>query len=138
MAGKNPFKASLIAPCGMDCAICMAFLREKNHCDGCNSPDRANYRKTIRDCKIFNCSGKKGKFCFTCAEFPCKRLRNLDTRYRTKYGMSPVENLAAIRERGIREFVRSERERWTCSACGGTVNVHKGRCEGCGKGRVIP
>ncbi len=40
MAVKNPFKTTLIAPYGMNCAICMAFLREKNHCNGCYAPDR--------------------------------------------------------------------------------------------------
>jgi ribosomal protein L37AE/L43A len=27
------------------------------------------------------------------------------------------------------------RERWTCPECGGTINVHRWRCEGCGRGR---
>jgi uncharacterized radical SAM superfamily Fe-S cluster-containing enzyme len=26
---------SLIAPCGMNCSICSAYLREKNKCPGC-------------------------------------------------------------------------------------------------------
>jgi hypothetical protein len=48
MAGKNPFRSALIAPLGMDCAICMAHLREKNHCSGCYAPDR----KCSRECTI--------------------------------------------------------------------------------------
>jgi hypothetical protein len=47
--------------------------------------------------------------------------------------MSMLENLATIRQQGIRAFVKSERERWTCTACGGTVNVHHYRCSVCGK-----
>jgi len=27
--GENLFRTTLIAPCGMDCAICIAYLREK-------------------------------------------------------------------------------------------------------------
>ena len=129
MAAKNPFKSTLIAPCGMDCAICMAFLREKNRCSGCNSPDR----KCNKNCTISACENVRGKYHHACADYPCKRLKQLDKRYRTRYGMSMLGNLAAIEEHGIREFVRTERERWTCKVCGGTINVHKGICSDCGK-----
>ena len=129
MTAKNPFTATLIAPCGMDCAICMAFLREKNHCGGCYAPDRL----CNINCTISACGKVQGRCHPDCAEFPCRRLKQLDTRYRTKYHMSMLENLAAIREHGIRAFVKSERERWTCKACGGTVDVHHFRCSACGK-----
>ncbi len=132
MAVKNPFRTTLIAPCGMNCAICMAYLREKNHCNGCRAPDR----KCHINCAISACEKMRGKFCSPgCAEYPCKQLRHLDERYRKRYGMSMVENLAAIRESGIRAFVRTERERWTCPACGGTIDVHHAKCSVCGKER---
>ena len=51
-------------------------------------------------------------------------LHHLDERYRKKYGMSMIRNLAAIAELGIRAFGRTEREHWTCTACGATINVH--------------
>ena len=129
MAVKNPFRTTLIAPCGMNCAICMAYLREKNHCRGCRSPDR----KCHINCTISACEKVRGKFCSpNCDEYPCKRLSQLDKRYRNKYGMSMIENLAAIKEHGIRAFVKTERERWTCPACDGTINVHRGKCAACG------
>jgi hypothetical protein len=28
-------KLHLVAPCGMNCGICRAYLREKNKCPGC-------------------------------------------------------------------------------------------------------
>ncbi|MCK9580191.1 MAG: DUF3795 domain-containing protein [Methanoregula sp.] len=131
MAAKNPFKTILIAPCGMDCAICMAFLREKNRCGGCHAPDR----KCSKNCTIFACEQVQGRYHHTCDKYPCSRLKQLDKRYRTKYGMSMIDNLEAIRKDGIREFVRTERERWTCTACGGTIDVHHGKCSDCGRVR---
>jgi hypothetical protein len=131
MVTKNPFRTSLIAPCGMDCAICMAHLWERNRCPGCNSPDRRHHI----NCFLFSCGERKGRYCFDCANYPCRRLSQLDKRYRTKYRMSMLQNLAAIQKHGIRAFVRSERERWTCTACGGTVDVHHGRCSVCGNTR---
>jgi len=124
-------KTTLIAPCGMNCAICLAFLREKNRCDGCWSTER----KCRKNCTIFACTMVRGRYHHDCTEFPCKRLRQLDQRYRKKYGMSMIENLEAIRKHGIRKFVKTEKERWTCSDCGGIICVHRGFCFTCGKKR---
>ncbi|MEN6379434.1 MAG: hypothetical protein ABFD15_07640 [Methanofastidiosum sp.] len=78
---------------------------------------------------------KKTKFCFRCEKYPCTRLKNLDKRYRTKYGMSMIENLENIKKLGIREFVKNERIRWACPECGGTINVHRWKCFDCGAER---
>jgi hypothetical protein len=129
MVAKNPFGTTLIAPCGMDCAICSAFLREKKPCIGCNSPDR-NFN---RNCFLSACEKRMGRYCHDCEDYPCRRLRQLDKRYRTKYGMSMIENLETIKMNGIREFIKTERMRWTCNGCGGTIDVHLGRCSSCGK-----
>ncbi len=107
MTAKNPFRTTLIAPCGMDCAICSAYLREKNRCNGCNAPDR----RCNRNCTIASCDQVRNRYRHTCPDFPCRRLKQLDKRYRTKYGMSMLENLAAIRDHGIRTFVEAERDR---------------------------
>ena len=131
MVVKNSFKTTLIAPCGMNCSICMAYLREKNHCSGCYAPNRL----CSINCSISACEDVRDRYHHTCADFPCKRLKQLDDRYRKKYGMSMLENLSAIRKNGIRAFVKSERERWTCTACGGTIDVHHARCSACGKER---
>jgi len=128
-------KYSLIAPCGMNCGICMAYLREKNRCLGCRVVETSKPVTRVR-CKIKNCNifQKDGaKFCFECRDFPCDRLKHLDKRYRTKYDMSMIENLGNIRKYGIRKFVKNENVRWTCSQCGGTICVHKKYCIDCGK-----
>jgi hypothetical protein len=129
MAVKNPFKTTLIAPCGMDCAICMAYLRERNRCGGCNAPDR----KCNKNCTISACEHVHGRYHHDCGKFPCDRLKRLDKRYRMKYHMSMLDNLAAIKKNGIRAFVKLERERWTCKTCAGTIDVHHYRCSSCGK-----
>lgn len=125
---------SLIAPCGMNCGICLAFLREKNKCPGCRGID-LNPPVTRSRCKIKNCPtfrNPRSKFCFACETFPCDRLKHLDKRYRTKYHMSMIENLEHINKLGIKKFVAGEKSRWACFECGGTVCVHKGYCFYCG------
>jgi len=47
--------------------------------------------------------------------------------------MSMIENLEAIKRDGIRAFVKSERERWSCKACGGTIDIHHFRCSVCSR-----
>jgi hypothetical protein len=111
-------KISSIAPCGMNCNLCMAYLREKNTCPGCrdleiNTIKQNDSRKRciIRNCEFF----KKGnhKYCSPkCEKYPCRRLKQLDKRYSTKYGMSMIENLEMIDERGIRVFIANEKKRW--------------------------
>jgi hypothetical protein len=108
---KNRITQNLIAPCGMNCGVCRAFLREKNPCHGCNHAER-NMPKTRMNCKMRICTERTGRFCCHCAQFPCERLRHMDKRYRTKYGMSEIENLEFIRKNGIRKFVVLERKRW--------------------------
>jgi hypothetical protein len=125
---------SRIAPCGMNCGICVAYLRDKNKCPGCRGID-INKPVTRSQCKIKNCSTfqkEKSPFCIECERFPCDRLKHLDKRYRTKYQMSMIENLGHIKELGLTKFIANERIRWACSACGGTVCVHKGYCYNCG------
>lgn len=127
------FDPELIAPCGMNCAICMAYLREKNRCPGCREID-INKPDTRSKCKIKNCEYiaiKKNKFCIGCDKLPCQRMKNLDKRYRTKYDMSMLENLEYIKQNGIEKFVKKERERWRCPKCGGVICVHRKICYDC-------
>ncbi len=123
----------LIAPCGMNCSLCYAFLREKNKCTGCRGEDTGK-GKSILQCRMRTCTLRRGKFCSSkCECFPCERLRGLDKRYRTKYGMSMLDNLAKIESSGVRSFLRSENTKWACPGCGGTLCVHKPACQVCGR-----
>ena len=128
-------RSSLIAPCGMNCGICMAYLREKKNCLGCRGSDD-NKSFSCRNCRIKNCDELRKHdmtFCYECEKLPCVRLRGLDKRYRTKYNMSMIENLANIKTFGIRKFIKNENVRWTCLKCGGIICVHRGFCFTCGE-----
>jgi len=126
--------AELIAPCGMNCGLCMCYLRKKITCGGCRSGDEGK-SKSVLACTIRKCEAVRASvsvFCSDCAKLPCPRLKRLDVRYRKKYRMSMLENLRAIREDGIEPFVESERKRWTCPECGGVQCVHTTECIYCG------
>ncbi len=128
----------LIAPCGMNCEICIGYIREKNKCPGCNAMNEEN-ATYCRKCTLKNCPILKDrnlKFCSdACEKYPCTRLKNLDKRYRTKYGMSMLENLVIIKNVGVEKFVESEQNRWKCPKCGELLCVHRIDCLKCGEKR---
>ncbi len=127
--------SSLIAPCGMNCGLCLAYQRTKNHCSGCNSID-LNKPKSCIKCAMKNCENHATSdsiFCFDCPKFPCARVKHIDKRYRTKYGMSMIENLNFIKSNGIEEFVKSEDAKWKCPDCGNIICVHRKNCFFCGR-----
>jgi hypothetical protein len=125
----------MIAPCGMNCGLCIGHIREKNKCPGCRERDA--YKSSYgRECYIRSCQILKNndwKYCSDkCEKYPCSRLKNLDKRYRTKYGMSMIENLENIEKLGIKKFVESEQSRWKCRDCGELLCVHRVFCLKCG------
>ncbi len=133
MSNSVKFKKDLIAPCGMNCGTCLAYLREKNRCPGCRkfSEDKA---VSVQRCIITKCiclEKTKSKFCYECENFPCKRMKQLDKRYRTKYRTSFIENLLMIKGNGIAHFLDFESKRRTCQNCGSTLCVHRNFCLTC-------
>ncbi len=133
----NSTNPILIAPCGINCRLCRAYVRDKKACPGCRGDD-ASKSKSCVTCQIKNCEKLvigEIEYCFDCDEFPCARLTHLDNRYRTKYGTSPIDNLIGIEKIGIRNFVKNENKKWTlsCSAarCYVCINrnaFHVGMC----------
>jgi hypothetical protein len=132
---NNPvkFERSLIAPCGMNCGTCIAYLRVKNKCPGCRTFS-ADKSVSVQRCIVIKCIDLEktdSKFCYECEKFPCKRIKQLDKRYRTKYRTSFIENLRFIKENGIADFLEYESNRRTCPNCGSILSVHRAFCLDC-------
>jgi hypothetical protein len=131
-------KEILIAPCGMNCSLCIAYqFREKDlnkqgfhrtYCPGC-IPRAKNCTHMGDQCELLG----KGimRFCYEYEAFPCKRLKSLDKRYRTKYHMSIIENLKFIQENGMDMFLKKEEIKWRCPDCDGVICCHNGLCMNC-------
>jgi hypothetical protein len=126
-------RADLIAPCGINCRLCRAYGRERNPCAGCRA------RRAFTASDAFHCSvhcevlaTSAVDYCFQCEEYPCRALLHLDKRYRTRYQTSPIDNLESIQAHGIRHFIRSENQKWTCPQCGAMLCMHMPDCPSCG------
>ncbi|MFH1031934.1 MAG: DUF3795 domain-containing protein [Chloroflexota bacterium] len=134
------FSPDLIAPCGMNCGICGAYLAYRKdiplkpgnnvHCKGCRPRNKqcAFIKGRCTNPKLAN---NQITFCFECADFPCYSLRRLDERYRKNYQMSMIENLKNIERNGLTVFLREQREKYRCPNCGGVISVHNRKCYDC-------
>ncbi len=131
MASDIP--AVLLAPCGITCAVCYVFLRKKKACLGCRGQDISK-PEHCQKCKIKDCALGQGiDFCSDCQSYPCAIIRRLDRRYRQKYQVSLIENALRLKTAGPEQYLREERERWTCFNCGGVISLHDRICSECGK-----
>ena len=134
---NNKFTAELIAPCGMNCALCKGFIaythgipRQRGkvtYCAGCHPRAKNCYIK--RNCKKL--SKHEIQSCIECDTMLCANLDHLDRRYRERYGMSLVENLKMLKAKGMAEFLKSQEETYRCPSCGDLVCVHDGKCYSC-------
>ena len=126
-------KAELIAPCGMNCGVCISHLAmkhdlnkqgfKKRYCSGC-LPRGKNCTFMKNSCDLLG----KGlvRFCYECGDYPCGRLKDLDERYRIKYHMSMIENLSHVEQLGMESFLEKEEEKWCCPQCGDMICCHNG------------
>ena len=113
-------RKELIAPCGMNCAICSGFLALENdvktngvkmpYCKGCRARDKkCAYLKKNCDLLLNN----RIEFCYECHKFPCKNLRHLDKRYRNLFHTSFIDNLNFIKEHGLEKILEQQKKKHT-------------------------
>ncbi len=131
------FKPELIAPCGMNCGVCKAYLafsrnvpKERGkvtHCAGCLPRVKNCFIK--RGCRKL--STHQFRFCYECADMPCKNLERVERRYRERYATSLVANLKLLKKVGMKEFLEAQENRFKCPDCGDVVSVHCGQCFTC-------
>lgn len=134
----NPVSEELIAPCGMNCAICSRYLAYRNNlrrsqCIGCR-PANKNCTYLFSKCpETNNAAAKARNFCYECKHYPCKHLNRVDARYRKNYMVSIRENLEYIKQFGIRQFVEEQYGKYHCPRCGGLISIHNRKCFTCDK-----
>ena len=131
-------KKELVAPCGMNCNVCAAYLAVTHdvkskglrmmYCIGCRPRNKpcAFLKKRCDRLRNGNVN-----YCYECPTFPCDGLSAIDKRYRTQFRMSEIENLRLIRDEGIEAFLKAEERKWKCPKCGGVMSCHNGLCFSC-------
>lgn len=128
---KRRMDESMIAPCGMNCGVCPSHLRRTRQCDGCWGKDTYKPACCIK-CVIKDCEERtRFDMCYMCENFPCVGMQRIDKRLKEKFGVCLIDNQKYIQQHGIKAFVDSEKDKWTCSECGGII-IPPGCCSECG------
>lgn len=131
-------KSELIAPCGMNCAVCSGYLALRHnvkrkgirmpYCKGCR-PRGKKCAFLKKRCELL--LNNIIEFCYECKDFPCERLRHIDKRYQTFFRMSLIENLESIKRNGMPRFLEVQDVKWRCPKCGEAICCHNGLCFNC-------
>ena len=136
MKKLNQISKELIAPCGMNCAICSKYLAyvnniKRSQCIGCR-PRNEGCTYLFEKCTGIN-NGLNGNtvFCFECSQYPCKQINRMDARYRKEYKISMKDNLDTIMRMGIDKFIEGQYKKHSCSKCGGLISIHNRKCFKC-------
>lgn len=134
---------ALIAPCGMNCAVCSAYMARQYDIKskGVKMPYCAGCRPSDRQCAFLKgrCSiirNGEVEYCYECADFPCRILQAIDLRYRTNFRTSFIQNLKDIKARGVKRFLGKQAEKWKCPECGAEICCHNGVCYNCGLNKL--
>ncbi len=135
---KPTVDPTLVAPCGMNCALCAGYLSYKNslrtkgvrmiNCVGCRP---RNKKCAFLKGKCSRLSKGLVTFCHECPNFPCERLRTIDDRYKSRYRMSMIANLNFIKNNGLERFVGEQEKTWKCRNCDELISCHNGLCFKC-------
>ncbi|MBR4131438.1 MAG: DUF3795 domain-containing protein, partial [Oscillospiraceae bacterium] len=80
------FTAEMMAPCGLDCSLCLFAHNKEKPCPGCNAESDAKPEFCTKWCRIIPCEKRvmNGyRYCDECPDFPCGDLEKLEERYMT-------------------------------------------------------
>jgi hypothetical protein len=118
IGGTMPTRISkeLIAPCGMNCAICKAYLRQRNPCNGCRFGDSlfrpGQFDKPGAALCFGDCSQKAGARFRTCAFHHRPHGIGVGATHIDKSKGNPVDSFVSdLRRIGSGLFVRSTKFR---------------------------
>lgn len=134
----NKAEIDLVAPCGIYCGACPAYVRTKS-CFGCRPEDRSQKRISKWHCKIRNCClmDKKLEFCSQCADFPCKTLIKLKESHpgdeKFSYRREIIVGLLRMKEIGVSKWLKEREKKWRCPKCGGRATFYLYKCSDCGE-----
>lgn len=128
---EGKMETSMFAPCGMNCKVCYQHCYHKKPCAGCLESDEGK-PEHCRRCRIKECVASKNlSYCFACPEFPCKQIKQLEKSYNKRYQASLIENSVFVQKYGLERFMEQQKERYTCSRCGGIISIHDRECSEC-------
>jgi len=120
-----------LAPCGVNCFVCYAHLKNKKPCSGCLGDDN-NKPERCKNCDIKKCAAEKGyTHCYECSTYPCTIIKRLEKSYLQRYRVDLRKNCEIANTQGPSALMKDERIKWICPKCNGVINQHDKICSEC-------
>jgi hypothetical protein len=151
---------NLVATCGLYCGACPMYLdsqsksdqkttefmqqlgakqpaikKEDLQCDGCLG--KGKLISFCAKCDIRACAESKTiARCSDCSEFPCSRISKFNNDFgKLQHHSEVLANLRHLRDVGIKDWAKSEKERWQCPQCQNRISWYDKACSKCGAKR---
>lgn len=142
--GKN-----LVAACGLYCGACGIYLATQENntekllqyaivlnqsfnetlCDGCRAERKSAHCSKM--CSFIKCTFEKGiGFCGTCQEFPCKELKDFQSKM--PHRIEILESQNRLREIGWEQWLIEMKENYLCPRCNTVNSAYDIVCRKCG------
>jgi len=144
----------LVGRCGLYCGSCIIYRAERDseklrkciaerndcevkevHCGGCQTLVEDGWDSDEvwgKNCDIVNCLESRDlKTCYDCDD-QCKTFENW---YQEMLGQGEdlKENLKRRNEGNVENWLKEERERWSCLKCGSPLIINLDECHRCGE-----
>jgi len=144
----------LVGRCGLYCGSCIIYRAERDseelrksiaerndckveevHCGGCQTLMEYGWdadKVWGKNCEIVNCLESKNlETCYDCED----RCRKFEDWYKEmlNHNEDLKKNLKWINEGDVEDWLKGERERWSCPECGNPLIINLEKCHHCGK-----
>jgi len=139
----------LAASCGLYCGSCGIYLASQENdtekllqyalvlnqslnetfCDGCRVDRKSAHCSKM--CLFINCTFEKGiEFCGACPEFPCKELKDFQSRM--PHRVEILESQNRLKEIGWEQWLIEMKENYSCPQCNTVNSAYDILCRNCG------
>ncbi|MFX1388950.1 MAG: DUF3795 domain-containing protein [Promethearchaeota archaeon] len=98
-------------------------------CYGCKSE---LVFENCQGCQIRKCAQSKDlEFCNDCSLFPCEKIKIFE-KMNLKHHNVAIRYFNTIKEAGVQEWLKQQKERWSCKNCGNSFSWYEENCTFCG------
>jgi hypothetical protein len=149
----------LVAVCGTYCGACPMYINNRQGdkqkvkemferyagapmrmdlknlvCDGCLAG--GNLAGHCKNCKMRLCAKDKSGItrCSDCPDFPCSLMTDFFSDGKLHHA-ELLGNLRNLQKMGIKDWTKTEQDRWTCPECNNPLSWYDPACSNCGTKR---
>ena len=87
--------------------------------------------ENCQGCQVRKCAQSKDlEFCNNCSSFPCEKIKIFEKR-NLGHNNVAIHYFNTIKEEGVQNWLKQQKERWSCSNCGNAFSWYEEKCTLC-------